>query len=331
MTNPGQVTLIMCVYNAGKYFGPAVDSLLAQTYRDLQIIIVDDGSTDGCTSILKDLSDPRIVVLRHENRGRSASLNRALSIATGEFYTVQDADDLSHPSRIARQVECMRLYPDTAAAFSGHEVIINGRHLAPRLAEKDSQTCRTDIDLLRMPGHDATAMYRMSMVKGMQYDETLPFIEAYDYVIRVGEQHNMRVIGECLYSYRVHWSSITHRDPAARCHKVRECTAKILQRRGLRAHPTLLPPLPEPGRASNRERDNDLVSHFMESVVDLCHAGRRAEALRAAATCARLHPLDPYYYKPALYAVAPTSAVAWYRSRRTSRAIALNARPEPQR
>jgi glycosyltransferase involved in cell wall biosynthesis len=322
----GQVTVIMCVYNAGEYFKPALDSVLQQTYRDLQIIIVDDGSTDGCTSILELVSDPRVVILRHANRGRPASLNRALAIATGEFYTVQDADDISHPARIARLVETMRRYPDIAAAMSGHDLIIEGRRMAPRFAAKDPRSCRLDIAALRMPGHDATAMYRMSMVGHYRYDETLPFIEAYDYVMRVGEEFSMRVVGGCLYSYRVHWNSITRRDPSQRCLKVRECAARILQRREIAFSPSMLPAVPQPGRASNRDRDNDLVSHFMESLVDLRHAGRRVEALRTAAQCIALHPLDPYYYKPAIYALAPRAAIDWYRAKRARRNPVVRAR-----
>ena len=66
----------------------------------------------------------------------------------------------------------------------------------------------------------------------------------------------------------------------------------------------------------NRQLDNDLVSHFMASMVDLRRAGQRRTALNAAFECLRLHPTDPYYYKPALYAVAPLSLITWHRTRR---------------
>jgi len=313
----GLVSVIVCVYNAGEYLRSSVESVLAQTYPDLEVMIVDDGSTDGCMATIADLADPRIRILRQANAGKPSALNRALGEATGEFYAVHDADDLSHPERIARQVRCMRAHAGAAAVFCGYDLILDDRRIAPKFAAKDEARCRRDIDRMEMPGHDPTAMYRRSMVKDMQYDVELPIVEGFDYVLRVGERFAMVVLGECLYSYRIHWNTVTKRDPSARMRLFHAALQKVRARRGLPVE-SATAAMPAGGRLRNWELDNDLVSHFMASMVDLRHAGCRKTALQTALGCLRLHPLDPYYYKPAVYAVAPLSLISWHRARRGS-------------
>jgi glycosyltransferase involved in cell wall biosynthesis len=312
------VSVVMCVFNAGRYFRPAVESVLRQTYPHFELLVIDDGSTDGAVDEAFLRSDSRIRLYRQPNQGRPAALNRALSLARGEFYAVQDADDLCRPLRLEAQVRCLQDHPETAAVFCGFDLILNDRHVAPRMVDKDPQTCRRDIEMLRMPGHDPTAMYRVSLVKGLSYAEDLKYVEAYDYVLRVGERFPMRSISACLYSYRIHVESITKRDPTARCLAVRECTHRVLLRRGVAVTPEKLPKVPSVEHTSNKDRDNDLVSHFMESMVDLKRAGQLREALRAALTCAGLQRRDAYYYKPLLYALAPLSWIQSYRRLRGS-------------
>ena len=72
-TESGLVTVVICVYNAGAFLRPSVESILSQTYQNLEVILVDDGSTDGCFSAINDLSDPRMRILRQENRGKPAA------------------------------------------------------------------------------------------------------------------------------------------------------------------------------------------------------------------------------------------------------------------
>ena len=308
-----RVSVIVCVYNAGDYLRSSIDSVLAQTHRNLEVVVVDDGSTDGCIDDIQHIDDPRLRILRQPNGGKPSALNRGIAAATGEFYAVHDADDLSHRERIARQLRCLQQHPAVAAVFCGYELILGDRHVAPKFGAKDEARCRRDIEALEMPGHDPTAMYRMSMVRGIEYDVALPIVEGYDYVMRVGERFPMRVLGECLYAYRIHWNTVTKRDPSAR---IRLFDAAVAKTRACRGLPAIESQPAAGGRLRNRQLDNDLVSHFMASMVDLRRAGRRATALRAALRCLQLHPTDPYYYKPAVYALAPLSLISWHRTRR---------------
>jgi glycosyltransferase involved in cell wall biosynthesis len=316
------VTVIVCVFNAGDFLRPALLSLLNQTYSNLEIIVVDDGSTDGCFEHVADLVDSRLSIMRQRNLGKPAAMNEAMRRMHGAYYAINDADDISHPDRIAHQLDCLIRNPQAAGVFCGFDLILNDRRIAPVFSPKDAAQCALDISRMEMPGHDPTAMYRVHHVRNIQYDESLPIVEGYDYVLRVGEQFPLLVLGECLYSYRVHWNTVTKRDPTRRCRMLRLAMERTFERRRLPIDLDMLPPTPEPSRIPNRQRDNDLVSHFMVSVLDQRHGGNWKTALATALACLALHPADPYYYKPLAYALAPLCLVDVYRARKAASLLA---------
>jgi glycosyltransferase involved in cell wall biosynthesis len=108
-----RVSVIMTVYNGGPYLRPAVDSLLAQTFTDWELVAVENGSTDGSKRVLAEYGDPRIRVIDlPANIGRTPALNLAFSHATGEYVANLDADDLCSPERLERQVAHLNNHPD---------------------------------------------------------------------------------------------------------------------------------------------------------------------------------------------------------------------------
>ena len=169
------VSVVICVYNAGEHLRPSVESVLAQTYRNVELLIVDDGSTDGCMDSIADLHDARIRIITQGNRGKPAAMNVALGAIRGEFYALNDADDLSAPHRIEAQLMFMRDNPDVAAVFCGYELIIDGHRVC--CVSEEARVTRAvqarPSSPSGMPSHDPTAMYRVSYVKGMRYDEAL--------------------------------------------------------------------------------------------------------------------------------------------------------------
>jgi glycosyltransferase involved in cell wall biosynthesis len=312
------VSVAVASYNAGDDLRAAVQSVLRQTYQKIELLLVDDGSTDGSVDrLIEQITDPRLRVIRQENAGRAAALNRALQEIRGEFYVTQDADDESYPQRIERQLRRLQAEPDLAAAFCGYDLILGGDRIAPMFTARDRAWCRRRIDNLQMPCLDPTAMYRASHVADVWYEPSLRIGAAYDYVLRVGERHPMVVIGECLYSYRVDSAGVTRGDPWARQRYVRQVQQRALVRRGVIEDPVgnafeLNDP---PQRWCNRDRDNNLQARFVESVVSLKSSGRLKEAVQTAARCASLHPLDPQYYRAFAYALAPKTLIHMYRRR----------------
>lgn len=316
--NKPLVSIVVPVYNAGIYLRPAIDSLLSQTYSNLEIIVVDDGSTDNCLDALRDIKDGRLRVVQQNNAGKSVAMNRALSMLKGKYYAIQDADDLAYPVRVERLAAVLESDADVGAVFSGYDVIINDRRVAPRYVEKSVQECRMDIDCMRMPSHDPTGMYRVAAVKGMEYDPELRIGQGYDYILRVGERTAMRVIGECLYSYRINVQSNTRNASARRNEMVQKVWAKAMTRRGSGTLNTTAF-----RRADHNNADHGITAHFMESVLDLRRTGNYKGAFNTAMfilslDCGRIH-----YYKPLLYVFMPLGLISYYRrKKRTKRCIA---------
>lgn len=308
------VTIVVSAYNAGEYLRPALLSIISQTYRNLDILILDDGSTDDSFGSVKDiLGDHRVRVIHQDNVGKPATLNRALELVRGEFYAIQDADDISHPARIERQLSALLSKPHLAAAFCGNELIIGGRKMAPLLAPKSEEACRHEINAFRMPAHDPTGMFRMSIVRDMRYDPTLKVAETFDYILRIGEAHSMVVLGECLYGYRILPNSLTRRAPLWREKFVVEALRRACDRRGLQFEQVFGDEVFGDRRSKNCVMDNNIAAHFMSSVLDLRRAKRRWAALKTGWECIRLHPTDPHYYKALVYALLAPKMVSHLR------------------
>jgi len=308
------VSVLIAVYNAGECLRTSVQSILSQTYSNLEILVIDDGSTDSCIDSIADLNDPRVHIITQEHSGKSVALNRGLDELSGAFYAIHDADDISHPQRIERQTQCILQKTELAAVFTGHDIIFNGRHLAPRFAAKSVEQCRQDIEHIRMPAHDPTGMFRVLMVRNIRYEPSLKIGIGMDHVLRVGELYPMMVLGDCLYSYRVHFDSMTRHNPTQRKQMVREVLRRACERRGYDpAEHLASPESPPPAKFRHRDKETGIVPHFMESVLDLCRAGRKWQAMKTALACLQLHPCDPYYYKPLAYFLAPLALIRYYR------------------
>jgi glycosyltransferase involved in cell wall biosynthesis len=113
------VSFLLAVHNGTRYLGTAVDSVLAQTVRDLELIVIDDASTDGTPDLLAELADERLVVLRNDRQaGLAASLNRGLERASGRYVARLDDDDIAVPVRIEHQLARIRAEPKVAIVGS---------------------------------------------------------------------------------------------------------------------------------------------------------------------------------------------------------------------
>jgi len=111
--NHPKVTVFMAAYNAEEFLRPAMESVLNQTFRDFEFLIVNDGSTDKTQEILESYKDPRIRIIVHEtNKNLVISRNDGLRNAKGEYIVIMDADDISVPTRIGKQVAFMDAHPN---------------------------------------------------------------------------------------------------------------------------------------------------------------------------------------------------------------------------
>ena len=113
-----EVSVIMPVWNGERYVRAAVDSVLAQTFQDFELLVVDDGSTDGTADILRSVPDPRLRVFRRPHSGIIPTRNYAVSQTRAEWVATLDADDVSLPQRLTRQMELLRQHPQSVVCHS---------------------------------------------------------------------------------------------------------------------------------------------------------------------------------------------------------------------
>lgn len=124
MSGNNSVSVLMPVYNAASCVRQAMDSILAQTYSDFELVIVNDGSTDDTLSILRSYSDSRIRILNlPQNKGLVAALNTGLDQIRADYIIRMDADEICHPERFARQIHFMESNPDVGISATGYKII----------------------------------------------------------------------------------------------------------------------------------------------------------------------------------------------------------------
>ena len=121
------VSIIMGVYNAEDTLREAIDSIIDQSYHDWELIICDDGSTDNSLTVAKNYTDPRIVVITNDhNMGLGYSLNKCLEKANGKYIARMDADDISMPERLEKQVYFLKHNPEYGVVSSAKTIIGTG-------------------------------------------------------------------------------------------------------------------------------------------------------------------------------------------------------------
>lgn len=121
VNNP-RISVILPVYNGAADLKKAIDSILAQTFIDFELIIINDGSTDESANIIDSINDQRVIVVHQQNAGLAASLNRAIEMARGVFVARQDQDDISLATRLACQLEYMEKNPRCALLGTRAEI-----------------------------------------------------------------------------------------------------------------------------------------------------------------------------------------------------------------
>lgn len=201
----------MSVYNGEKYLREAVDSILNQTYTDFEFIIINDGSTDGTKEILESCFDHRIRLFNQENIGLTKSLNKGLKIAKGELIAHQDADDISLPGRLEKQVKYVDCHPEIGILGTWAEVIDD--------KNKILKTCREPTQPIDISWklifqncliHSCT-MYRKKIICEIgKYEEKIMRAQDYDLWSKLNIKNvKFAQIPEVLVQYRMHPNNIS--------------------------------------------------------------------------------------------------------------------------
>jgi glycosyltransferase involved in cell wall biosynthesis len=208
-----RVTVLLAVYNGEEYIGEAIRSVLEQSYRGFELLIVDDGSTDGTPSVIQTFHDPRIRVIQNPaNLGLSRSLNLGIGEARGEYIARLDADDLCRPARLERQVRFLDEHPEVALVGCGYEEIDSegvsrGFHDLPC----EHVQIRWRLYFVNAFVHSAV-MFRRSVVNQLgRYDDRLEQSQDFELWSRIARKHRVANLPDHLIKLRLHPNSMMGR------------------------------------------------------------------------------------------------------------------------
>lgn len=201
------VSVIVPTHNRAHYLGHALASLRDQTLREIEIIVVDDGSTDTTRELLAAFDDPRLVVVRHAiNRGIPAARNSGLERASGRFVAWLDSDDISRPDRLERQSAYLSSHPETAMiGCCAGKIDPAGRHIAGTRVPPFEDGAIQAWLLFRSAFQQSSIMGRSEVLKAFPYRLENPVCEDYDVFLRLGAAgHRLENLPLVLIDRRIH-------------------------------------------------------------------------------------------------------------------------------
>jgi glycosyltransferase involved in cell wall biosynthesis len=234
---PGLVSVMMPAYNAAPFIAEAIDSLLAQTYEDWELIVVDDGSTDGTAAVAAAYDDPRIRLVSQPNRGEAAARNAALERMRGEYIAFLDADDGFLAHHLGATVEKLQAHPGYDAVYSdGYHIDEQGARLQA-LSSRRRGPFEGDIfeQVVRASdvfGPPTCAILRREPVMRMKlrFDEEIVIGPDWDFLTRCAEQMAFGYVDTKSCLYRVHRNNVTRRvDGERRAGYLARCREKAIQ------------------------------------------------------------------------------------------------------
>ena len=230
-----EISVVMPVYNAEPWLDEAIDSIKRQTLRQLELIIVDDGSTDASWSIACDAAahDSRIRVYRRQHSGICAALNEGITLARAALIARMDADDVAHPERLEKQREFFANHPAVGAAGTWAAIIDEQGAQTGQLTPYADPDRLRDFLLHQNPFVHASMAVRGSVIQAVGgYRDIVRGAEDYDLWLRISEHADLANIPEFLTKHRRHSASATTREPIRQLVAARVARQAAERRRG---------------------------------------------------------------------------------------------------
>lgn len=221
------VSILMPVYNAEKFLREAIESVLNQSYKNFELILINDGSTDNTQKIIDSYHDPRIKKFNQDNMGVSRSLNRGIDLAKGEYIRRHDADDISRPNMLETQVNFLKENPSidfvsTQIAFMSPNSKISKKYRQPKnhyFGNDEHKLVKIEDFNPYSPIVHGTVLGPTKRFKEMNgYRTEFLTAEDNDLWLRIIEKYNFAVLNTCPYAVRLsnnsatqmHGSSLNH-------------------------------------------------------------------------------------------------------------------------
>lgn len=210
------VTVLMPVFNAEAYLKKAIESILKQTFKDYELLVINDGSSDSSLEIINNFAknDDRIRCVSRGRRGIGYTLNEGISLAKGRFIARMDADDISAPDRLMKELDYLTSHPECDALFSRVQLIdVGGKSLGVEW-EPDSAAIKPEEIKKYLPKENCcahpTLMIRTETLRHFKYDARQVPSEDYDLWLRlISAGNEIHKLDEKLLLYRMHGASIS--------------------------------------------------------------------------------------------------------------------------
>lgn len=235
MSTCPRVSVVMPAFNAEKYIGEAIESILAQTLSDFEFIIINDGSTDSTSEILDSYRarDPRIRVHTQDNCGTASAMNAGCQLACGKYVARMDADDISLPQRLERQVNYLEQKPELSICGTWMRTLGEGESKLVRYPDDPDVALSTLPFKLPIVGGSLMFMRTLYSEKGVRYNPHVGATDDYLFVIDCSKYCQLASIPEVLYHYRRHATQVTSTQRERQHHFARQIRLQQLEELGI--------------------------------------------------------------------------------------------------
>lgn len=207
-----KLSVIMSVYNGGKYIREAIESILNQTFSNFEFIIVNDGSTDNSIQIIESYKDKRIIVKSQKNKGAASARNNAIRIARSDYIAILDSDDIALPTRLEKQYNYLKEHPDYILVGSNAIVIDQFGNYIYTTSQLFEDSKLKDI-LPNNPFYHSSTMFRKCIyTKAGEYPEYMPTGQDVVLFNKMAKYGMFANLSESLIKYRIVPDGISYRD-----------------------------------------------------------------------------------------------------------------------
>lgn len=205
-----KVSVLMPVYNAEPYLAQAIDSIINQTFTDWELIIINDGSTDGSETVIQKYEDNRIYYLKNDtNLGLIKTLNKGIDLCAGKYIARMDADDIALAERLSLQIDFLDKYPQYIMCGT-NATVINNNGLNTGKIRNLCESSLLKINLLfSVPFIHPSILIRKDILENNRYDESYKHVEDYELWCRIAKCGNISNINKDLMLYRWHDTNVS--------------------------------------------------------------------------------------------------------------------------
>ena len=207
-----RISTLMTVFNAENFISQSIKSILRQTHKNFELIIIDDFSDDSSAKIINEFKDDRIRFFKLEKKlGRTKALNYGLKKCTSDFIAVQDADDISEPNRFSESLRVLNNNQDVGLVFSDYK-IINGTNslLEKKFIISKEKNIFSKIKYLNFIAH-SSILFKKEFLKGLKlYDENFLYAQDYNLILRFLRDSKIHFINKNLISLRHHKNNMSN-------------------------------------------------------------------------------------------------------------------------